>query len=286
MLENLLSNACKFTTAGQVRLRIERHQGDAVALRASRTPASALPPTRSIVIFEAFRQADGSTQRRFGGTGLGLSISRELARLLGGELTRRERRRAGQPLQPRRAGAATCRRRQRRHRRTPARSASPTAITASATIDAPARHRPPLRVSAIRDDRGSLVRPDRLLLIVEDDAAFAGILYDLAHELDFDGVVATTADEGFRLATRAAAQRHPARRRPARPLGPGGARPAQAQSRHAPHSGARDVGRRLRADGARARRGRLCPQAGDRARRCSTASVASRRRRSARCAAC
>jgi CheY-like chemotaxis protein len=97
ILRNLLSNAVKFTHKGTVRLDIRMASRDEVtspALQAEPAVfAFAVSDTgvgiqadKLGVIFEAFRQADGTTNRAYGGTGLGLSISRDLTHLLGGEL--------------------------------------------------------------------------------------------------------------------------------------------------------------------------------------------------------
>jgi hypothetical protein len=84
VLRNLLSNAFKFTEAGEVKLRIGRGEGPyAVRFTVSDTGIG-IPKDKLRLIFEAFQQADSGTSRRYGGTGLGLSISREIAALLGG----------------------------------------------------------------------------------------------------------------------------------------------------------------------------------------------------------
>ncbi|MBU9366015.1 sensor histidine kinase, partial [Burkholderia multivorans] len=85
VLKNLLSNAFKFTERGSVTLRVSAAGPDRMAFEV-RDTGIGIPPEQQEVIFEAFRQADGTTSRKYGGTGLGLSISRELARLLGGEI--------------------------------------------------------------------------------------------------------------------------------------------------------------------------------------------------------
>ncbi|WP_291843382.1 ATP-binding protein [Maricaulis sp.] len=90
ILNNLVSNALKFTAAGQVTLSTSqvRETGNDVwltRLEVSDT-GTGIPEDKLESIFEAFQQADASITRRYGGTGLGLSISRQLARLMGGEL--------------------------------------------------------------------------------------------------------------------------------------------------------------------------------------------------------
>ncbi len=98
ILKNLLSNAFKFTERGRVALRIERvrelprgierlaNAAELVAFAVSDTGIG-IAEDKQQLIFEAFQQADASTSRMYGGTGLGLTISRELAHLLGGEIT-------------------------------------------------------------------------------------------------------------------------------------------------------------------------------------------------------
>ncbi|WP_455711446.1 HAMP domain-containing protein [Streptomyces coeruleorubidus] len=95
ILRNLLSNAIKFTASGKVELRVDRVKDtehryvrdtdDVIAFAVSDTGIG-IAPEKLPVIFEAFQQADGTTNRKYGGTGLGLSISREIAGLLGGRI--------------------------------------------------------------------------------------------------------------------------------------------------------------------------------------------------------
>jgi PAS domain S-box-containing protein len=84
-LFNLLSNACKFTQNGTVRLE-GRRNGDMLSFLIQDTGIG-MTPEQLTKLFQPFVQADSSTTRKFGGTGLGLTITRELARLMGGDVT-------------------------------------------------------------------------------------------------------------------------------------------------------------------------------------------------------
>ncbi|HET7220355.1 MAG TPA: response regulator [Vicinamibacterales bacterium] len=93
VLTNLVGNAFKFTSEGEIALKVEpaaplEDAGRHVTLRVSvRDTGIGIPHEQQGKLFQAFMQADASTSRQYGGTGLGLAISRRLARLMNGDLT-------------------------------------------------------------------------------------------------------------------------------------------------------------------------------------------------------
>ena len=88
ILLNLLSNACKFTKEGEVKLRASRvrNGSDWIELSVADTGIG-MTAEQQAKLFEEFTQADATTAQRFGGTGLGLAIARKLARMMGGDVT-------------------------------------------------------------------------------------------------------------------------------------------------------------------------------------------------------
>ncbi|AWH17441.1 histidine kinase [Stenotrophomonas sp. ZAC14D2_NAIMI4_7] len=201
ILKNLLANALKFTEHGKVSLHVRAGGNGRVRFEVADSGIG-IARDQLQAIFEAFRQADGSTRRRYGGTGLGLSISRDLAERMGGDIQVDSEPGRGScfilelPLQGAPAVAESV-------PHAPAEVAPVAAAPAAVHAPAPqlgVAHGAAAPVRTVADDRGQRRHGGRLILAVEDDATFAEALVVLAHELDFDCVVATTAEEALALA--------------------------------------------------------------------------------------
>ncbi len=198
VLKNLLSNAFKFTSQGQVSLSVSAveegwNPGHPVLSQAVNVvvfevtdTGIGIPAEKQKLIFEAFQQADASTSRKYGGTGLGLAISRELSNLLGGEIQLRSAPGVGSTfklyLPLRYVGAASV--------------ARPTHRTSTVPVLAERIS----KAEQIADDRNAIAPGDTLLLIVEDDPHYARILMDMAHEEGFKVLVAGRGEEALDLA--------------------------------------------------------------------------------------
>lgn len=187
ILKNLLSNAFKFTSQGEVELRAEK-SGNQLKLSVSDTGIGIKPEQQS-VIFEAFKQADGTTSRRFGGTGLGLSISKDLSTLLKGSLTVTSEEGVGSTF----------------------------TLTLPVSMDVCMRPEESSVVKAsfnsretelstdtfenlLNDDRSDLKEADRSILVIEDDIQFSRLLMQSVREQGFKCLATMTAEEGVYLA--------------------------------------------------------------------------------------
>lgn len=195
ILKNMLSNAVKFTEKGQVSLSVSAQPGAGIAF-AVEDSGIGIAADQQESIFEAFRQADGTTNRRYGGTGLGLSISRDLATLLGGSIS--------VSSEPGRGSIFTLVLPEHYSE-----AAQPLIVAQPALLPAAAQppsvaptpaEAPAVEIPRFADDRDKAPFSGRCILVVEDEANFAHILFDLAHELGYHCLVAHGADEGFSLA--------------------------------------------------------------------------------------
>ncbi|HKE82455.1 MAG TPA: HAMP domain-containing protein [Vicinamibacterales bacterium] len=209
VLKNLLSNAFKFTAQGGVRLSVSEvtggwtpnhpvlgQAGRVVSFEVADTGIG-IPPEKQRIIFEAFQQADASTNRKYGGTGLGLAISRELSSLLGGEIQLRSAPGVGSTftlyLPLRYAGPSTAADPVEPSPTLGARSPAP-------VVTFPAARIPERSVEVVEDDRDIIKAGDPTLLVVEDDVHYARILVDLARTNGIKPVVAMRGGDALALA--------------------------------------------------------------------------------------
>ncbi|MFG2953055.1 HAMP domain-containing protein [Streptomyces sp. NPDC048291] len=200
ILRNLLSNAIKFTAKGRVELRVRRvkdpeqhyvHDSDEVIAFQVSDTGIGIAAEKLPVIFEAFQQADGTTNRKYGGTGLGLSISREIAGLLGGRIVAESEPGTGStftlyvpvvsPGHPAPGPAP--------HNHTAAALGPAPAATPDPDDSWPA----PTRLEAWQTGRAGRVLPGRRVLIVDDDIRN---VFALTHVLGRVGMPVLYAENG------------------------------------------------------------------------------------------
>jgi CheY-like chemotaxis protein len=138
-----------------------------------------IPEDKQKLVFEAFKQVDGSNSRKYGGTGLGLTISRELCLLLGGDLTLHSIEGAGSTF----SVYLPC-------------GATPETLAASAGEADYSRYKD----YEIEDDRNAIAPGEPVVLIVEDDPVFAQSLAESAREHHCKAVVALRGEDGLQYA--------------------------------------------------------------------------------------
>ncbi len=191
ILKNLLSNAFKFTEAGEVKLSIHKDAEGRIAFAVSDTGVG-IAEEQQQRVFEAFHQADGTISRKYGGTGLGLSISRQLARLLGGAIDLESQEGRGSTFTVAVPAVYD-------PSKVPSRDVLTAAPIGPASRAEQPHAAPVILPHKLEDDRAAPSDERRILLVIEDDDTFAAILRDLSREMGFRSLVAATAEEALNL---------------------------------------------------------------------------------------
>jgi signal transduction histidine kinase/DNA-binding response OmpR family regulator len=196
ILRNLLANAFKFTKQGSVRL-IMKHlpERELPLCFEVKDTGIGIPFEQQELIFQAFRQADGSTSREYGGTGLGLTISLRLAQLLGGTIELSSTPNVGSCFSLFLPESVADEVQQ---------STRPTERVESSRVNA-ITPLTPLRSfesakDVLSDDRGQLQSGDMVILVIDDDPLFANILLDMNRGSGYKTLIATTGAQGIALA--------------------------------------------------------------------------------------
>ncbi|MDM8557876.1 response regulator [Candidatus Parabeggiatoa sp. HSG14] len=210
IINNLLSNAFKFTSEGEVKLMIDKssqsvgtYQGEEISFLAISVTDTGIGITKDKqqLIFNAFQQADGTTSRRYGGTGLGLSISRQLAQLLGGDIQLSSIEGEGSTFTlylpetiSEKVSTPQSKKANFLENSTviPAKASIPQSTNIESSSDS--------SEEIANDDRNILKPGDKSLLIVEDDGKFSKILAELAREQNFKCLIAENGRTGLQLA--------------------------------------------------------------------------------------
>jgi signal transduction histidine kinase/CheY-like chemotaxis protein len=205
IINNLLSNAFKFTHEGEIKLEINYESSQGILAFSVRDTGIGIPKEKQKVIFEAFQQVDGTTSRCYGGTGLGLSISRQLARLLGGDIQLHSEEGKGstftlelpETFEPSNSGVQTFNRSGVQQASEPSQTDATLTATGDKTVE---KTTVPETAEEMADDRKTLKPEEKSLLIIEDDRKFSGLLIEIAREKDFKCIIAEDGKTGLHLA--------------------------------------------------------------------------------------
>jgi tubulin-specific chaperone A len=240
IIRNLLANSVKFTEQGFVKFKISRpnaeFQGrnglkpeETIAFEVSDSGIG-IPKEKFKSIFDAFQQAEGTTNRKYGGTGLGLTISKSFADILGGEIVVSSEQERGSSFilyLPEKLDPATREKVSEvnerceelfngdnpfnlKHRKGAFEDVSAPAAPIGAlqnepksnvfSLNEPLTDGFPLLPEGLTDDRNTIKPGDKFILVIEDDPAFLKIMYDLSTTRGFKCLLAPDGETGLYFA--------------------------------------------------------------------------------------